>query len=202
MIGADNQPMFGSGTPPWIGNGDNGSSSNGGFLGGPLYENGPIKRGGGTSEKKPFNYCSNKGAVKFVKDHTADAKKIANNIQVPFQFVLAVSANESSYGQYPTAAAANNYFGIHSGPIPKANGSTGPYSGNPILAAWAPGTNGFLGSGNAFATMVWRAGAAGSNNPEAFFGTIHKGYFGVNTPDYVSDMLSILDAINARLKCP
>ncbi len=27
MIGADNLPMFGYGTPPWIGNGDNGSSS-------------------------------------------------------------------------------------------------------------------------------------------------------------------------------
>jgi RHS repeat-associated protein len=151
--------------------------------------------------RKPSKLCDNKEAVAFVKDNLEDAKKLADKLQVPVQFVLAVSANESTYGQYPTAIAANNIFGIHSGSIPEANGSTGPYSGNPIFAAWKPGTNGFLGSGNAFGSIAMSDNAKGMKNPRDFFTAIHK-QFGVGTPSYVSDMLKVLNAVTVRLTCP
>jgi RHS repeat-associated protein len=158
----------------------------------------PADHGGGGGGP---GFCANKAAVKFVKSNQADAKKLADKLNVPVEFVLAVAADESQYGQYPTAVAANNYFGIHAGAIANANGSIGPYANNPIFAAWAPGTDGFLGSGNAFASIAKSDNASGETNATNFFTDIHA-QFGVGTVNYVNNMLNVLKAVKARLKCP
>ncbi len=164
---------------------------------GPIVAPGRIRR----PPKKPFNYCADKNAVGFVKSHLADAQALANKLGVPPQFVLAVSADESGYGGAPAALGANNFFGIHAGTYATAAGSTGPWSANPVLAAWAQGTDGFLGSGEAFVSIANSDNASGVKDPRAFFTDIHA-QFGVGTPNYVSDMLSILKAVTARLRCP
>jgi len=158
----------------------------------------PVKR---KRHKPKFNPCANKADVAFLKNNLADAAKLAAALNVPVQFVLAVAADESQYGGYPTAIAANNFFGIHAGSIAVNAGSTGPYAGNPIFAAWAPGTDGFLGSGNAMVTMALSDGAKGVMNALQFFTDINK-QFGVGNSKYASNMVDILSSVTARLNCP
>jgi RHS repeat-associated protein len=67
----------------------------------------PVKR---KRHKPKFNPCANKADVAFLKNNLADAAKLAAALNVPVQFVLAVAADESQYGGYPTAIAANNFF--------------------------------------------------------------------------------------------
>jgi RHS repeat-associated protein len=161
--------------------------------------------GGGGGGGRAHNPCNDTADVAFVKStsNLADAQTLAGKLAVPVQWVLAVAADESLYGTYPTAQAANNYFGIHSGPVAVANGSTGPYSGNPIFAAWAPGADGFLGSGNAMVAYAQNDGAGGATNASAFFSAIHA-HFGVgkSLSDYVSEMTQVLDGVTSRMNCP
>jgi hypothetical protein len=82
-----------------------------------------------------------------------------------------------------------------------AIGLPGPYSQNPIFAAWALGTDGFLGSGNAMVIVPTSDGANGVSNASQFFADIHK-QFGVGNGSYVADMLKVLSSVTARLNCP
>jgi len=96
-----------------------------------------------------FNPCNNRQAVNFVKTHEADATTLASEIKVPANYVLAVAGDESAYGTSRIAIGANNYFGLHAG----APGSTGPWSGNPIVAAF-PESGGFMASGQSFVQLA------------------------------------------------
>jgi hypothetical protein len=53
--------------------------------------------------------------VAFVKNNQADAQRIADDLQIPIEWVLTVSAQESAWGRSPVAQNANNYFGIGKG---------------------------------------------------------------------------------------
>jgi hypothetical protein len=146
--------------------------------------------------------CANKADVAFIQNNLADAKKLASQLKVPVQWVIAVAAAESNWGGYPTAIGANNFFGIHAGTVAVANGSTGPYSKNPIFAAWASGSDGFLGSGEAMVSLATSDGAVGAANAIQFFTDIHK-QFGVGTAGYASDMANqVVPSVAGRLNCP
>jgi hypothetical protein len=143
----------------------------------------------------------------------ADATALAGKLSVPVAFVLAVSSAESLYGTSlaaiggplgsSTVQGANNYFGIDwtgpSGPAGQA-GATGPWAPQPKLAVWAPGTDGFLGSGNAFVTYAQSDGASGVTNAQTFFTDISK-QFGIGTPGYVDKMLGVLKTVSAFMGC-
>jgi hypothetical protein len=91
------------------------------------YPHTHLKSNGGSGNAHgipAYNYCGNKSAVVFVKSRQVDAQALADKLRVPSEFVLAVPAEVSQYGSYPTAVAANNYFGIHAGKVATANGST------------------------------------------------------------------------------
>ncbi len=52
---------------------------------------------------------------RFVDAHLADAQKAANQLSVPVENILGVSALESGWDTSRIAAEANNYFGLHFG---------------------------------------------------------------------------------------
>lgn len=52
---------------------------------------------------------------RFVEAHLADARKIADQLNVPVENILALSALESDWGDHPFAAKGNNFFGLHCG---------------------------------------------------------------------------------------
>jgi len=58
----------------------------------------------------------------FVKAHLADAQQAADQLDVPVENILGLSALESGWGGHRFAAQGNNYFGIHY-PAPFATGS-------------------------------------------------------------------------------
>lgn len=59
----------------------------------------------------------------FVGTHLADAQKVADELHVPVENILGLSALESGWGTSRFAAEGNNYFGIHY-PAPFATGFT------------------------------------------------------------------------------
>jgi hypothetical protein len=58
---------------------------------------------------------------RFVDTHLAEAQRGADELGVPVENILGLSALESTWGQHRFAAQGNNYFGIHY-PAPFANG--------------------------------------------------------------------------------
>jgi membrane-bound lytic murein transglycosylase B len=151
--------------------------------------------------KRANNPCNNTEAVSFIKTHLADATKLANQLGIPVQFVLAVSGAESTYGTSPAATSDNNYFGIHWGDGGPAAYGASQSTRNPILAAWPSGTDGFLGSGNVFAAIAAGDNAANQTNAAQFFTDIHKQY-GVGTASYVANMVQVAASVIGRLNCP
>jgi len=152
--------------------------------------------------KKPANPCDIfKDQVGFLRKHFADAAALADDLDVPVDFVLSVSAAESLWGTSRIAVQGNNFFGIHAGPIAVANGATGsmPTNGAPVVT-WSA-TAGYIGSGGAFEDYAVNDGATGVTNSTNFFTRIHK-QFGVGTFDYVTTMNSVLKLVDILLACP
>ena len=161
------------------------------------------RRGGGGAGP-----CNNQVAVGFVNSHMADALQLANALQVPVQFVLAVSADESTYGTSLAAAGstakgvtpAYNFFGIWYGDVAKANDSIGPWKFQPTLAAYTS-ADGYADSGLAFVAFAKSDGAAGVTDALQFFTDI-QAQFGVTTPDYAKKMVGVVNSIIAFMNCP
>jgi len=72
----------------------------------------------------------------FVKTHLADAQKVADELHVPVENILGLSALESGWGGHPFAAQGNNYFGIHY-PAPFATGYVLTDDGKTKVATFA-----------------------------------------------------------------
>ncbi len=61
--------------------------------------------------------CNNTEAVRFIQKYKNDCEIIANQLEVPVEFILAVAAKESRYGQGRIATEYNNFFNAWSGTI-------------------------------------------------------------------------------------
>ena len=147
-----------------------------------------------------YDPCNSTAAVKFVKAYLQDAQALAAKLKVPGEWVLALGAMESTYGTSDIAQRENNFFGIHWGSVAAANGATQSIT-NPIVANWDWGTDGFMGSGNTMVALAISDGATGATNALDFFTAIHK-QFGVPNANYASNMVSAVNSVTARLKCP
>jgi hypothetical protein len=173
--------------------------------GGVIVSGGTGRSGGSGGGRSP---CNNKVAVDFVNAHMADALQLANALQVPVQFVLAASADESTYGTSLAAAGsavkgvtpAYNFFGIWYGDVAKANGAIGPWKFQPTLAAYTS-DDGYADSGLAFVAFAKSDGAAGETDALQFFTDIHT-QFGVTTPNYAKKMVGVVNSIIAFMNCP
>jgi hypothetical protein len=73
---------------------------------------------------QPFpKLCNNSDAVGFVKNHESEAAAVAKQLGIPTEFVLGLSAIESTWGKSNAAVKANNFFGLHgNADAPFANG--------------------------------------------------------------------------------
>lgn len=158
--------------------------------------------GGATNNKA----CNAQPATGFVKAHQTDAATLAQQMsqmvgsQVPTNFVLAMAGDESTYGTSNIATGANNYFGLWAG----APGSTGPWSGNTIVAEF-PAGNGFLISGRSYVQVAapLLSGVTNVSNSTMFFTAMHKKFGVGSTPQaYVSKMTSVAAMTAIRMRCP
>jgi RHS repeat-associated protein len=147
--GATYTLVVGAAGPVWMNNvsGEEMTSIDDGELGLPDYGSG----GQSGPPAPPNKACGVQPATGFMQVHKADAATLANELHVPTNYVLAVAGNESAYGTSNIAVGANNYFGLHAG----APGSIGPWSGNPIVAAFAP-NGGFMASARASSRLLRR----------------------------------------------
>ena len=57
--------------------------------------------------------ATNARIINFMKAHKADAKELAAEVSVPWELVLAVSAEETKYGTLGIVTKTNNFFGLH-----------------------------------------------------------------------------------------
>ena len=73
-----------------------------------------------TSHVSPL--CNYQSAVDFVKKIQADSKALADQIDVPVEYVVGLAAEESQYGSGRIANTYKNYFSMHA-PAPFQNGA-------------------------------------------------------------------------------
>jgi len=134
----------------------------------------------------------------FRKKHLADAIKLAAVIGhgATADEVLAVSGNESTYGDNYKAKIHGYFFGIHSRGTDREEflpGQTGVFSTSrgKLMAGFDP-RDAFFRSGLIFANRM-REGAGNEDvsSPLSFFSMAHSLSWGAGTPDYVRYMLGV-----------
>jgi flagellum-specific peptidoglycan hydrolase FlgJ len=114
---------------------------------------------------------------RFVDAHLADAQKIADQLRVPVENILGLSALESTWGESRFAIQGNNFFGIHypapyaTGYIPAARSSARVAT----FASYADSLRSFVATAGSlvrgvsdpteFAAALWTSGKFGVGNP-------------------------------------
>jgi Mannosyl-glycoprotein endo-beta-N-acetylglucosaminidase len=128
---------------------------------------------------------------RFVDSHLADAQKVADQLGVPVENILAASALESGWGEHPFAAQGNNYFGIHY-PAPFATGYMVAASGVKVAT--------FSSYADSLKSFVAIAGSkvTGIVDPYQFGAALHAtGKFGVGNPTYGNDVANTIRGLRA-----
>jgi hypothetical protein len=146
--------------------------------------------------------CKNGTAVAFYKGHLSDATLLAKDLNVPVEFILAVSADESAFGESNIAKNAHNFFGIWAG---GANALPEPFTTSEgAEVSQYNASNGYLASGQDFlASEKGNPDAYGATDSTKFFTAIHDKFgVGLALEAYVSKMTAIQGFVAARLKCP
>jgi hypothetical protein len=119
----------------------------------------------------------------FVDAHLADAQVAADELGVPVENILGVSAVESGWGESRFAVQGNNYFGIHY-PAPFAVGYTVSKKGSVKVAM-------FASHADSLRSFVAIAGADvhGVSDPGDFAAALHDtGKFGVGNANYAQQL--------------
>jgi flagellum-specific peptidoglycan hydrolase FlgJ len=113
---------------------------------------------------------------RFVDAHLADAQIGADQLSIPVENILGISALESGWGEHPFAAQGNNFFGIHY-PAPYATGYMLTKDGRTKVATFASYADS-LKSFIAISGSLIR----GRRDPIAFAAALQNaGKFGINT---------------------
>jgi hypothetical protein len=113
---------------------------------------------------------------RFVEAHLAAAQKAADELGVPVENILVISALESGWGT-SSAAAHNNYFGLQY-PAPFATGSVQAQRNKKVrLATFAS----YADSASAFVSET-KSIVQGRSDPETFAAALqNSGKFGIDT---------------------
>jgi RHS repeat-associated protein len=143
---------------------------------------------------------TNNKVLTFIAAHKADASAVANQLNVPAQNILGLSAQESNYGQSTIAQAANNYFGQHAG----APGSSGIYttSGGVAVATFSN----YLASAQSFATAFGGL-VQNRTSPSSFANALVPRFNPASTaaggnPGFVQAVTGAINSVASRLNCP
>lgn len=123
---------------------------------------------------------------RFVDTHLADAQKAADQLGIPVENILALSALESKWGTYRFASEGNNYFGIHY-PAPYATGYMQAKKGPVKVATFASYADSLKSFVAISGSLIQDKG-----DPEAFAAALqNSGKFGIDPttgakiPNYV-----------------
>ena len=137
---------------------------------------------------------------RFVDEHLADAQNGADQLDVPVENILGLSALESTWGEYRFAAQGNNFFGIHY-PAPFANGYMLTNDGRTKVATFASYADSLKSFLSISGSMV-----QGKRDPEAFATALqNSGKFGIHrrtgakVPTYVGDVSRTIRGIRSIL---
>jgi hypothetical protein len=132
------------------------------------------------------------GKEHFVDAHLADAQTVADQLGVPVENILGLSAMESGWGSSRFATEGNNFFGIHY-PAPYATGYIPAGRGSARVATFASFADGL----RSFAAI---SGALiqGVTDPSDFAAALRdSGKFGVGDPTYVPDLASTIRGLRS-----
>jgi RHS repeat-associated protein len=168
---------------------------------------------GGGEEPGQNDYCSsnetNNRSLSFFASHKADADKIAQASNIPYEVILAVAAEETLWGAEGIFKDTNNWFGLHVNGENDTNhyaNQTGTHKATKDgwVAEFAAET-GFYDSGMGFTST--RAGQMIKGmtlNTDALeiAGTLHKYGYGEGNQHYVTDFISVLKRVIGTSKCP
>ncbi len=135
---------------------------------------------------------------RFVDAHLADAQKAADQLGIPVENILGVSALESGWGKSRIAIDGNNFFGINY-PAPHATGR---------LPALKPGPDfsKFASYADSLKSFVAISGSLiqDKSDPEAFAAALqNSGKFGIDpdtgakVPTYVPDVAATIRGLRA-----
>jgi flagellum-specific peptidoglycan hydrolase FlgJ len=136
----------------------------------------------------------------------SDAQELANGTSTPWQWILAVAAEETQYGTAGIAVAGtNNFFGLHVDGQSDTSRyffqiSTYHTTQDGWVATFAQQT-GFLDSGYNFMTTE-KPWISGVTNWNTFATDIHQHGYGTTNTNYVADLTSVAGLIQARINCP
>jgi hypothetical protein len=115
----------------------------------------------------------------------ADAQRAADQLGIPVENILGLSAFESGWGESPFAVQGSNYFGIHY-PAPFATGYLVAASGIKVatFSSYADGLGSFV--------AVSGAVVEGESEPEAFVAALqNSGKFGIDTTSGAKDSMYV-----------
>lgn len=135
---------------------------------------------------------------RFVDAHLADAQEGADQLAVPVENILGLSALESGWGRDRFAVEGNNFFGIHY-PAPFATGYIVARK-TPVKVAT------FASYADSLRSFVVTAGSIirGKADPEEFAAALqNSGKFGIDTetgakmPTYVHDTAATIRGLRA-----
>ena len=167
----------------------------GGGGGTPYYRQHPCDR----------NDPTNATFFNFMNAHKADAQELADGNGIPWEWILAVGAEETGWGQKGIVTNTNNFFGLH------VNGKRDIYhyvyqvstylSQQDGWVATFGQQTGFLDSGYNF-LLVEKQWIAGAQTIGDFAADINKHGYGVGNPNFVSLVSNVTGLIQARENCP
>jgi Mannosyl-glycoprotein endo-beta-N-acetylglucosaminidase len=131
---------------------------------------------------------------RFVDAHLADAQKITDELGVPVENILGISALESKWGASRFAIEGNNYFGLHF-PAPYATGYLIVQGSGVRVATFAS----YADSARSFAAVAGRFARNLTNSGE-FAAALHEhSGFGVGNPNYVSDAARTIGGLRSLI---
>jgi uncharacterized FlgJ-related protein len=142
-------------------------------------------------------FCNDQDAVGFVKDYQAEAADLAEQADVPVEFILGLAAEETQWGTGDAANDCNNYFSLHA-PVPFQTGSR-PAKGDPKVLIAKFDT--IHDSGRSFLKR-YADSIKGARDPKNFGQRLRDARFNTVRPDFVEYLAGIINAVKHRMACP
>ena len=143
---------------------------------------------------------TNKKILDFMRAHLADAQLIADELSIPVEFILGLSAEESTWGTSNIATKFSNFFGMHGG----AKYSVGTYHlSKKVSVSIYPIDEGYLISGLSFGAR-WGKQLSGVSDAADFVQRLEDACFNgcpAQNPRFKKLLKDTIDSVKKRLVC-
>ncbi|EDR8206791.1 hypothetical protein GRN67_002004 [Salmonella enterica subsp. enterica serovar Weltevreden] len=146
--------------------------------------------------------CNNTEAVRFIQKYKNDCEIIANQLEVPVEFILAVAAKESLYGQGRIATEYNNFFSMH-GPAQLQLSKVHPQGSHDV---WVATYTSFLNCAKSFAIRFGSA-VRKIKDPKQFAQALIESRFNSGKSSngghtgYASELVAMIGMVKRRMAC-